>query len=341
MSGTAHSLTEFNTLGLMQGCQQLQRLNSTESIIEFCRVYDSQSQPLLVLGGGSNLVLTDDLEGTVIKIESKGICLSEDNEYHYLSVAAGEDWSRFVASMVNQGINGLENLALIPGTVGAAPIQNIGAYGVEFEKVCDWVEFYHLQHKTVTRLTAAECQFGYRDSIFKNALKNQTVILRVGFKLTKHWQPVVNYGPLSDFNVKTITANDIFKRVCEIRQSKLPDPKVIGNVGSFFKNPVVSTECHQNLLKRYPDMVAYLVDNGVKLAAGWLIDQAGLKGYKQGNVGVHDKQALVLVNHGGATGTEIVNLASYVTATVLDKFGVELEVEPRFIGKHGEIEFHG
>ena len=341
MPGNSHSLTDFNTLGLSQDCRQLLRLNSAESIIEFCQAYDYQSQPLLVLGGGSNLVLTDDFDGVVIKIESTGICVSEDDDYHYLSVEAGEDWPRFVEAMVNKGIRGLENLALIPGTVGAAPIQNIGAYGTEFEAVCDWVEFYHLKQKTVKRLTAVECHFGYRDSIFKNALKNQSVILRVGFKLPKQWQPVINYGPLNDFNTETVTANDIFTRVCEIRQSKLPDPKVIGNVGSFFKNPVISNCAYQALVERHPTLVAYSVEGGMKLAAGWLIDQAGLKGHRIGNVGVHDKQALVLVNHGGASGKEIIQLASFVAAKVHHIFGVELEVEPRLIGKHGEIEFHG
>lgn len=341
MSGHSHSLTEFNTLGVAQNCQQLTRLNSYDSIIEFCQAYDDKENSLLVLGGGSNLVLTDDFDGEVIKVESQGVKITEDDDYFYLSVEAGEDWPRFVETLVNQGIGGFENLALIPGTVGASPIQNIGAYGVELEKFCDWIEFYHLSDDTVKQLTAAECQFGYRDSIFKNALKNQTVVLRVGFKLPKQWKPVINYGPLKDFNAQTVTASDIFKRVCEIRQSKLPDPNVIGNVGSFFKNPIVSMTVYQELLKRYPYIVAYSVDNGMKLAAGWLIDQAGLKGHRIENVGVHDKQALVLVNHGGATGKQIIQLASFVAAKVHDTFGVELEVEPRLIGKHGEIEFHG
>ncbi|MCL1080004.1 UDP-N-acetylmuramate dehydrogenase [Parashewanella spongiae] len=341
MLGTQQSLTEFNTLGLAQRCRRFRRLCCDESILEFCQDVNNEKEALLVLGGGSNLVFTEDFNGVVIKIESTGITLTEDDDDYFLNIAAGESWPQLVESMVSKGINGLENLALIPGTVGAAPIQNIGAYGVEFEQVCDWVEFFNLETKTLHRLSAQDCQFSYRDSIFKKDLKNKTVILRVGLKLSKQWQPVLSYGPLKNLNSKTVTSKAIFNRVCEIRQSKLPDPSVIGNVGSFFKNPIVSNNDFQKLISQFPQLVSYPNDNGIKLAAGWLIDHAGLKGHTIGKVGVHDSQALVLVNHGGATGKEIIQLASFIAERILTVFGVKLEVEPRLIGKNGEIEFYG
>ncbi len=341
MLSSSESLATYNTLGLKQHCHSLIKLCSTHAILDFCQSFEYQSRPLLVLGGGSNIVLTDDFAGLVMKIESKGIKIIEDADYYYLSVEAGESWPALVAMTIDNGINGLENLALIPGTAGAAPIQNIGAYGVEFEQVCDWVEYYHLDDKTLNRITAHECHFSYRDSIFKQELKNKTVITRIGLKLRKQWQPTMTYGPLRDLASEQITAKQIFHRVCEIRKNKLPDPELIGNVGSFFKNPIVSNEHYHRLLKQHPGLVAYVMDECMKLAAGWLVDQAGLKGYCAGRVGVHNQQALVLVNHGDATGKDITQLASYVADKVFDMFGVKLEVEPRFIGKNGEIEFNG
>ncbi len=335
------SLSSLNTLGVDQSCEQLVIATDTESLISSTQQAYSEQVPLLILGGGSNIVLTDDFNGRVVKVDTKGIEIAEDDEHYYLSAAAGEDWHQLVALTVERGICGLENLALIPGTIGAAPIQNIGAYGVEFEKVCDWVEYHDFTTQSQHRLTAEECRFAYRNSIFKGELNNKYVIVRVGLKLRKRWRPEIGYGPLRDFNAETVTAKAVFQRVCDIRNSKLPNPDVIGNVGSFFKNPVVSRAEHKIMLERFPKIVAYPVINGMKLAAGWLIDQADLKGYKMKRAGVHDKQALVLVNHGGASGKDIIDLACFVAQTVFNKFGVQLEVEPRLIGKNGEIEFHG
>ena len=335
------SLSSLNTLGVDQSCEQLIIASTTESLISYAQQAYCDQRPFLILGGGSNIVLTDDFNGLVIKVDTHGIDITEDDEHYFLSVAAGEDWHQLVTLTVEQGLAGLENLALIPGTVGAAPIQNIGAYGVEFSKICDWVEYHDFDTQMLYRVSVEECQFGYRDSIFKGELKNKCVIVRVGLKLSKQWQPEISYGPLKGFNPQSVTAKDIYKRVCDIRNSKLPNPSEIGNVGSFFKNPVVSLAIYQALLERFPNIVAYPVIDGMKLAAGWLIDQAGLKGYKMGCTGVHHQQALVLVNHGGASGKDIIELASYVAEKVLHTFGVQLEVEPRLIGNNGEINFHG
>ena len=341
MRAFSNYLTDINTLGVVQCCRQLIKVDTRKALLNYCQNIDIQQQPLLILGGGSNLVLTENFEGTVLKIETQGITITEEHEYFYLVVEAGEDWPSLVEYTIKQSVFGLENLALIPGTAGAAPIQNIGAYGVEFNQVCDWVEYWDLSLNQVKRISAADCQFDYRESIFKNALRNKAVIIRIGLKLKKHWQPNIGYGPLQDLSVETVTAKQVFDRVCEIRQDKLPDPKQIGNVGSFFKNPIVSSACYERLLKKHPKLVAYPIDREIKLAAGWLIDQAGLKGYRIGNVGVHDKQALVLVNYGGATGKDIVELAKAVADSVFNTFGVQLDVEPRLIGQHGEIAFHG
>lgn len=232
---------------------------------------------------------------------------------------------------------GLENLALIPGTVGAAPIQNIGAYGVEFCDVCDWVEYLDVESGDLLRLTVDECEFSYRESIFKGSLRDKAVITAVGLRLPKAWQPKLAYGPLQSFNAETVTPREIFDRVCEVRSEKLPNPEVLGNAGSFFKNPIVSASVYIELAQRFPSIVGYAQPDGdVKLAAGWLIEHAGLKGFALGNAGVHAKQALVLVNLGHATGQDICRLALHVIARVNEVFGVKLEAEPRIMGLTGE-----
>jgi UDP-N-acetylmuramate dehydrogenase len=272
---------------------------------------------------------------------SKGIKVSEDEEAFYLEVEAGETWHEFIEFTLEHGMFGLENMALIPGTVGAAPIQNIGAYGVELCDMCDWVEYLDLPTGELVRIRAEECQFAYRESIFKDKLRNLAVITSVGFRLAKHWQPRLTYGPLQSFDSATVSARDIFDRVCQVRSTNLPDPAVLGNAGSFFKNPIVSAACYLDLAQQFPTIVGYAqADATVKLAAGWLIEQAGLKGFVLGNVGVHDKQALVLVNRGGATGRDICRLALHVIERVQDKFGVALEAEPRIIGASGEGDLH-
>ncbi|MCF1427106.1 MAG: UDP-N-acetylmuramate dehydrogenase [Shewanella sp.] len=332
------SLKPFNTFGLDQSCSLLIEASSREELIKTSLMAYATDKPMLILGGGSNLVLTEDFDGTVIRILTKGIEVTETQDTFLLTIEAGENWHDLVKFCLQNDMPGLENMALIPGTVGAAPIQNIGAYGIEFSQVCDWVDYLDLQTGEIHRLSNQECLFDYRDSIFKGKLRDKSVILAIGLKLAKAWQPNLSYGPLADFAADTVTAAEIFDRVCEVRQRKLPDPQLLGNAGSFFKNPVVSAAEYQRLANEFPGIVGYALEGGaVKLAAGWLIDKAGLKGYRQDGVGVHEHQALVLVNLGAATGQSVCELARHVINSVFAKFGVMLEPEPRVIGRNGEV----
>ena len=245
----------------------------------------------------------------------------------------------FLKTALSLGIYGLENLALIPGVAGSAPIQNIGAYGVEFANVCDFVDVVHLSTGERSRLSKEACRFGYRDSIFKHEYKDEYAIIAVGLKLPKEWKPVLNYGSLAQFDPKTVTAQQVFEEVCAVRSSKLPNPDEFGNAGSFFKNPVIDPATFQQIQTAYPNIPNYLqADGTVKLAAGWLIDQCSLKGFQVGGAAVHTQQALVLINKENATGMDVVNLAKAVRQQVREKFGVELHPEVRFMGKNSEID---
>jgi len=333
------SLKAYNTFGVDYACNELISVETKSELIRICSKLFSEDKPYLVLGGGSNILVTDNYLGTVVQVCSKGIECHEDNEFYYLSVEAGEVWHQLVEYCLAGSMPGLENLALIPGTVGAAPIQNIGAYGVEFMEVCDWVEFVDLRDGEIRRYKSEECQFGYRESIFKGALKGVSVITSVGIKLAKTWQPKLSYGPLKRFENTDATPKEIFDCICSTRSEKLPDPRLLGNAGSFFKNPIISSSKYVQLIGKYPSLVGYhLPDGSVKLAAGWLIDNAGLKGLAVGDAAVHDKQALVLTNRGKATGMEILKLALKVIETIKNKFDVTLEAEPRVIGAYGEKE---
>ncbi|MDH1468548.1 UDP-N-acetylmuramate dehydrogenase [Shewanella bicestrii] len=332
-----YSLKPFNTFGVDQSCLSMIEVHSKAELQSTCLSLYQSKRPMLVLGGGSNIVFTDDFNGTVVRVLTKGISCSEDDTHFYLAVEAGENWHELVQFSLNQNMPGLENLALIPGTVGAAPIQNIGAYGVELCDICDWVEYMDLESGNLLRLTVDECEFAYRESIFKGSLRDKAVISAVGLRLPKAWQPKLAYGPLQSFNAETVTPREIFDRVCEVRSEKLPNPEELGNAGSFFKNPIVSAATYMQLAARFPSIVGYAQPNGeVKLAAGWLIEHAGLKGFALGNAGVHAKQALVLVNLGHATGQDICRLALHVIARVNEVFGVKLEAEPRIMGLTGE-----
>jgi UDP-N-acetylmuramate dehydrogenase len=293
----------------------------------------------IVIGEGSNTIFIDDYMGTVVLNKLKGIELIETDNNFSISVSSGFNWNDFVLWCLSNKIYGLENLALIPGTVGACPIQNIGAYGVEVNKFIESVEYFDLTSGNIETLENDLCLFGYRDSVFKHELSTNIFITKVNFLIPKLWLPQINYSPLNTLDKPT--AQEIYEKVCEVRQLKLPDPKLIGNAGSFFKNPIVSNEKVNELMYRYDDLPNYAYNSGSKkIAAGWLIDKAGLKGFTLGNVAVHDKQALVLTNKtGNASGKELIILASHVMKTVYDKFGVVLEPEVRFIGKHGEVKF--
>lgn len=329
-------LSSMNTLGLKSQATRFAQINSASQIpllIEY-----AQSQPdvspkplqILWLGGGSNLVLGPVITGIVAKLAITGIERVEQiRDKVLIEVGAGESWHEFVRWSIDQGCYGLENLALIPGTVGAAPVQNIGAYGVELASSVESVAVYDALNQCFARLTADECKFGYRDSVFKQQA-GRYVITHVVFRLSRDFSPILKYAPLADrFTTPDfVTAQQVFDAVCEIRNSKLPDPNILANVGSFFKNPLVNESLYQQLVSIYPNIPAYPAPQGHKLAAGWLIESCGLKGYVEGPVGVHKQQALVLVNYGGATRTDIEHLATRVRNRVRDSFGVELEQEP-------------
>ncbi|MGR7947791.1 UDP-N-acetylmuramate dehydrogenase [Alcaligenes sp. RM2] len=324
-------LSSFNTLGLGSRARDLvvydnvTQLPALQALVE-------QGERIFVLGGGSNVVLAEQVDALVIKVESKGIRLLQEEEDAYIVEAqAGECWHDFVQYCLNQGWPGLENLALIPGTVGAAPVQNIGAYGLELEQRVHSVLAWSFKEGKEVELSAAECGFAYRDSRFKHDPAGSWLILAVRFALPRQWTPVLEYP---DLNKQAHLAGEpdpqrIFDAVCEIRRQKLPDPRVLGNAGSFFKNPLVQTEQRDALKQQWPNLVSYEVGQGqCKLAAGWLIDQCGWKGKRDGAVGVHDRQALVLVNHGGGTAHDIERLAQAIRGSVRERFGVELEQEP-------------
>jgi UDP-N-acetylmuramate dehydrogenase len=327
-------LREHNTFGLPALAQTLVRVASDSDVRRVVDHPEFGRAPKFILGGGSNVVLTKDVAAVVVKVEVKGRRLvAETPDAWIVEAGAGENWHDFVAWTLAQGWPGLENLALIPGTVGAAPVQNIGAYGVELAERFDSLDGMDLVTGRGITLDRSLCRFGYRDSVFKHELAGKSVITRVRFRLPRPWQPVLGYLELERKVAETgITAPDartVFDWICAIRRHKLPDPAVIGNAGSFFKNPVVSAEQCRDIIGRDPEVVHYpMADGSVKLAAGWLIDACGWKGKTVGRAGVYEKQALVLVNRGGATGAEVVTLARAIQESVYGRFGIRLEPEP-------------
>ncbi len=330
------SLKGFNTFGINVRAKEFVLVKAHQDLFDLILKRDLTKEKFLMLGGGSNILFTKDFEGLLIKNEIVGIdFVHEDNQHIWIRVGAGMIWHEFVLYCIERGWGGLENLSLIPGTVGASPIQNIGAYGVEVKDLIDEVEGIDLIHKNTRRIKSQECEFAYRSSVFKTSLKNSFLITAVVFRLNKQHQLHVEYGAIRDelarMKVDHPSIKDVSNAVINIRQSKLPDPNIIGNAGSFFKNPVVSQEKLDILKVAYPSIVSYPFKNDFKLAAGWLIEQAGWKGHREGNVGCHEKQALVLVNHGNASGTEILQLAQKIQESVSNKFGVELEMEVNII----------
>lgn len=328
-----YPLRERNTLGFEVMATWALPITQAEQIPSAIAFAKNEGLPHRVLGGGSNVVLPAHLPGLTLLMD---IDFTEVLENHAaktrLRVGAGVNWHNFVRWTLDQNYRGLENLALIPGTVGAAPIQNIGAYGVEVKEYIDAVEAYDCQTNQWVSLSNKDCRFAYRHSVFKDE-PNRFVITAVIFDLPKVWQPSVSYADMTNHfanrSVYAITAPEIFEAVCAIRTQKLPDPKVIGNVGSFFQNPVISNQQLQTLKEQFPQMVSYPEsDTHSKLAAGWLIDQCGFKGMQMGNVGVHDKQALVLTHRGGGNVGELLELAEQIQKRVKETFGVELVIEP-------------
>lgn len=330
-------LQGLNTFGLPARAARLACIEHAAQVAALARLPDWRSTPRLVLGGGSNVVLTDDFAGIVLKVAIGGRELvAEDDAAWYVRAGAGEDWHGFVCWTLARGWPGLENLSLIPGTVGAAPIQNIGAYGLEMAERFHCLEAVSLDDGAPRRFGAAQCRFGYRDSVFKNAAAGRWLITAVTFRLPKRWRPVTVYAELArELAARAIEAAapaDIAAAVIAIRRRKLPDPASLGNAGSFFKNPVVDAATLAALLAAHPDLPHYPQPDGRhKLAAGWLIDRCGWKGRNLGPVGCFERQALVLVNRGGARGADVVRLARAIEADVAARFGVRLEPEPVFV----------
>ena len=325
------SLRDRNSFGVEQQTARLVEFETTEDLRELFA--ESKPERWMVLSGGNNILFTKDYDGLLITPVAQKIEVTERGDDSLLvRVDAGLEWDDLVAWAVEQGVWGLENLSLIPGKVGAAPVQNIGAYGAEAKDCIERVEFYLPEEDRVEVLERKECRFGYRESIFKQELKGRTIITAVWFRLSLEERPNLGYGDLKrEVEARGgASLKNIREAVVAIRQSKLPDTAVLGNAGSFFKNPVVDRALAEELLKLYPEMPHYPSAEGperVKLAAGWLIDRCGLKGYRSGSVGVHDRQALVLVNYGGATGGEVIELARYVQEQVKARFGVEISPE--------------
>ncbi len=331
-------LSTYNTFALAAKAKHFVELKHAEDINELIAWAGSKQLPWMVIGGGSNLLLLEDFSGLVIVNKLRGIDVIDDADCYTIKAAAGEDWHQFVQWTVKQGMPGLENLALIPGTVGASPVQNIGAYGIELADVCSEVEFYSLLTNSMQTLSSKQCKFAYRDSIFKAQLKDQVIISKVTFKLSKSWLAKRDYGGLQQL-AEDVSAQTVFEEVCRMRISKLPDPKILGNAGSFFKNPLVSQGHLSSLLSRYPEMPNYPASKGqTKLAAGWLIDKLGLKGYSIGGAAVHQDQALVLVNKANAKASDLLALCRHIRQQVWQSFNVLLQPEVRFITHSGEIE---
>jgi len=331
----AFSLLPYNTFRIHAKARFFSTFKNTDELAELLAT-DSRL-PILILGGGSNILFTKDYDGLVLKNEIKGIEVQHEDAGHvYVKAGAGENWHRFVLYCIQHNWAGVENLSLIPGNIGAAPIQNIGAYGVELDNIFLSLEAYHLQEKKIHTFTAADCEFGYRDSVFKNRYKDQFAILSVTFRFRK--KPIfhVSYGAITEelekMGLSELSIKAVSQAVINIRSSKLPDPEKIANSGSFFKNPEVAANKYEELKLRFPGIIAYPLPNGtVKLAAGWMIEQCGWKGYRKGDVGCHAMQALVLVNYGNATGKEIYDLSEEILQSVNNKFGVILEREVNII----------
>ncbi|PTN08130.1 UDP-N-acetylmuramate dehydrogenase [Mangrovibacterium marinum] len=331
-------LKSYNTFGLEAKARYFFEFTEAEDLPYFLANFpDWEKLPLLLLGGGSNLLFVDDFDGLVLHANIPGIQqIREDRNHVWLEVGAGEEWDRFVAYCVHHWLGGLENLSLIPGNVGAAPVQNIGAYGVEVGNYIDLVKGFDLKTFEEYEIPGAECQFAYRDSIFKNQLKGRFVVTSVVFRLDKFMEYKLDYGDLRAEVEKRGGENihAVREAVIAIRESKLPDPQKVGNGGSFFKNPIVGADVADSLKNEFPAIPVYPTGDGkCKLAAGWMIDQCGWKGYREGDAGVHPQQALVLVNYGKATGKQIAALAMQIEQSVADRFGVLLEPEVNFIGR--------
>jgi UDP-N-acetylmuramate dehydrogenase len=330
------SLRNYNTFGIEANAKQFVAIHSIEELKSV--LTENKTKNKFVLGGGSNMLLTKDIDALVIHIDLKGKKIVDENDdFVWVESQAGENWHEFVMWTIDNDFGGLENMSLIPGNVGTTPVQNIGAYGTEIKDTFVTCAAMKIDSLEMRNFDKTECHFGYRESIFKNEVKNQFIITSVVFKLTKHNHKInIAYGDiaaeLEKLNIKNPTLKEVSNAVITIRQSKLPDPKVIGNSGSFFKNPIVLKSEFEPIHKKFPEMKYYEIsETEVKVPAGWLIEQAGFKGKRFGDAGVHKNQALVLVNYGNATGQEILNVSKEIQDTIFKKFGIQIEAEVNII----------
>ena len=332
-----YPLLKLNTFGIDVKAKYFTSINTINELIELTKTNVFKDLELLILGGGSNILFTKDFDGLVILNNIKGKEIIDQNQQSiFLKIGAGENWHELVMYCVDNGWGGIENLSLIPGNTGTAPMQNIGAYGVEIKETFIELEALEISSGKIVKFNNSDCEFGYRESVFKNKMKNQYIILNITLELKKNPVLNINYGDvkaiLESQNIKNPDIKEVSNAIISIRQSKLPDPKKIGNSGSFFKNPIVSLNLLELIKKKYPNVVNYEInENEFKIAAGWLIERAGWKGKKFNNYGIHEKQALVLVNYGLANGMEIFELSEKIILDIKDKFGITLEREVNII----------
>ena len=332
-----YPLLKLNTFGVDVKAKYFTSINTINELIEVTKTNVFKDLELLILGGGSNILFTKDFDGLVILNNIKGKEIIDQNQQSiFLKIGAGENWHELVMYCVDNGWGGIENLSLIPGNTGTAPMQNIGAYGVEIKETFIELEALEISSGKIVKFNNSDCEFGYRESVFKNKMKNQYIILNITLELKKNPVLNINYGDvkaiLESQNIKNPAIKEVSNAIISIRQSKLPDPKKIGNSGSFFKNPIVSLNQLELIKKKYPNVVNYEInENEFKIAAGWLIERAGWKGKKFNNYGIHEKQALVLVNYGLANGMEIFELSEKIILDIKDKFGITLEREVNII----------
>jgi UDP-N-acetylmuramate dehydrogenase len=326
-----YSLKEYNTFGIEALAKYFSAFQTAEQLKEI--IENKKAESKMILGGGSNILFTKNYDGLVLKNEIDGInIVDEDDQFVFITAGAGVKWHSFVMYCVNQNLGGVENLSLIPGNVGASPMQNIGAYGAEIKDVFYELKALHLNEKSIHKFSSAECEFGYRESVFKKKYKDEFAILNVTFRLRKNPVFNISYGAieteLKKMHVETLSVKAISDAVIQIRLSKLPDPSVIGNAGSFFKNPVITKDQMEKIQQHHLNLPFYKADEeNFKIPAGWLIEQCGWKGFRKGDVGCYEKQALVLVNYGNATGKEIYSLSEEIKLSVNEKFQIELERE--------------
>ncbi|MEK9618919.1 MAG: UDP-N-acetylmuramate dehydrogenase [Flavobacteriales bacterium] len=332
-----YPLLKLNTFGVDVKAKYFVSINTVNELIELTKTKVFKDLQLLILGGGSNILFTKDFDGLVILNNIKGKeIIDQTQESIFLKIGAGENWHELVMYTVDNGWGGIENLSLIPGNTGTAPMQNIGAYGVEIKETFVELEALEISSGKIVKFNNSDCEFGYRESVFKNKMKNQYIIVNITLELKKNPVLNINYGDvkaiLESQNINNPSIKQVSDAIISIRQSKLPDPKIIGNSGSFFKNPIVSLNQLELIKKKYPNVVNYKInENEFKIAAGWMIERAGWKGKKFNNYGVHEKQALVLVNYGLANGMEIFNLSEEIILDIKDKFGIKLEREVNII----------